>query len=306
MSVVRTLAFLGAGGLLTYALYKWMQKPVAAPGSVLATPLLPAQPTQTGLPIMSPSDLGTGFNIGSDVGSLPVLSPSYSTPDLLTAGNDPSQQLFDPSNFANVPSTYYSDMQIVDPGVTDQVDLSNLDQAPIDVGALTSKNTTPQAVAAVTGGLSPLTQPIQTGATSYSQRLLSWIEGWEHFIPYKYADGAQYSIGYGTRWVAGMPTTITQPQAEQALIGELNSAASQVSAAVTVPLSQNQFDALVSFQFNTGAINRVAPYLNAGDVTGALNDLNKYIKIGTTVSSGLVNRRNAETQMFTNGVYTGP
>src|ERR1700758_619687 len=65
------------------------------------------------------------------------------------------------------------------------------------------------------------------------------------------------TIGYGHTSAAGPPRVyvgqeITEPQAEAILEADLRSVELEVEHLVKVPLSQNQFDALVSFQYNTG------------------------------------------------------
>src|SRR3954449_306614 len=68
------------------------------------------------------------------------------------------------------------------------------------------------------------------------------------------------TIGYGHTNAAHDPTKttkglrITQKQASDILRNDLAPIEESVSKAVTVPLTQHQFDALVSFKFNTGRL----------------------------------------------------
>lgn len=75
-----------------------------------------------------------------------------------------------------------------------------------------------------------------------------------------------------------------------------------VVRAVTVPLKQHQFDALVSFHFNTGAIGRASlvKKLNAGDYAGAGAGLMAWVK-----PPELRKRREAERDLFLHGTYPG-
>lgn len=76
-----------------------------------------------------------------------------------------------------------------------------------------------------------------------------------------------------------------------------------VRALVDVPLTQNQFDALVSFTYNLG----VTAFANSASVLGWLNQgrykdvptgLRKYVYSGKTKLQGLVKRREEEARLF--------
>jgi GH24 family phage-related lysozyme (muramidase) len=75
-----------------------------------------------------------------------------------------------------------------------------------------------------------------------------------------------------------------------------------VSDNVKVPLTQNQFDALVSLSYNIGegafksstALKRI----NAGDYAGGAEAMKRFNKSGGGVMQGLVNRRNDEVRLF--------
>jgi lysozyme len=74
-----------------------------------------------------------------------------------------------------------------------------------------------------------------------------------------------------------------------------------VTSGVTVELTQNQFDALVSFAYNTGcgSLAKVAQILNTGDFAGATSKMKEYTKSGGVVLPGLVKRRAIEVNLFT-------
>ena len=71
---------------------------------------------------------------------------------------------------------------------------------------------------------------------------------------------------------------------------------------VTVPLTQNQFDALVCFTYNLGcsALKRstLRRLLNLGDYAGVPEQLNRWNKASGHVLWGLVLRRKAEGELF--------
>ncbi len=74
-----------------------------------------------------------------------------------------------------------------------------------------------------------------------------------------------------------------------------------VNAAVKVPLAQHEFDALVSFHFNTGAIGRASfvKKLNAGDKLGAAAGMLEWKK-----PAEIIKRRTAEMKLFRDGKYS--
>ena len=75
-----------------------------------------------------------------------------------------------------------------------------------------------------------------------------------------------------------------------------------VNRAVKVPVTQAQFDALVSFHYNTGAIGKASlvKRLNAGDVAGAATGFLAWMK-----PPEIKDRRTAEFALFAKGVYPG-
>lgn len=79
--------------------------------------------------------------------------------------------------------------------------------------------------------------------------------------------------------------------------------APDVERLVRVPLEQHEFDALVSFHFNTGALGRstLLKRLNAGDRAGAAAEFGRWTRGGGRVLAGLVRRRKAERHLFETG-----
>jgi lysozyme len=69
-----------------------------------------------------------------------------------------------------------------------------------------------------------------------------------------------------------------------------------------VPLTQGQFDALVSFSFNVGlgTLQRstLRQKVNRGDMAGAAEELLKYCMAGGKILKGLQNRRIDERALF--------
>lgn len=113
------------------------------------------------------------------------------------------------------------------------------------------------------------------------------------------------TIGYGHTNAAGPPTVnigdvITKDQADQILSNDLHKVENQVSSLVKVSLTQNQFDALVSFQFNTGALGKSSAlvFLNQGNYAEAADRLTLYVYSKGKLMAGLQKRRQAEKQIF--------
>jgi lysozyme len=77
----------------------------------------------------------------------------------------------------------------------------------------------------------------------------------------------------------------------------------QVAKAVTVPLKQHEFDALVSFHYNTGAIGKASfvKKLNAGDRAGAIKGIMDWRK-----PAEIIPRRTAERDLFRDGKCPAP
>lgn len=116
-----------------------------------------------------------------------------------------------------------------------------------------------------------------------------------------------WTIGYGHTSAAGAPEVkpgmvITKQEANEILIRDLVKYENAVNRLVKVPLTQNQFDALVSFTFNVGegalAKSTLLKKLNAGQYSAVPAELMKWTKGGGKELPGLVRRRRAEAAMW--------
>lgn len=110
------------------------------------------------------------------------------------------------------------------------------------------------------------------------------------------------TIGYGHTAGVAMGMKITQAEAERYLREDVRSFEHAVNRALTRPVSQNQFDALVSFAYNLGAGalrgSTLLKLLNAGDINGAADEFPKWNKAAGKVLEGLTKRRMKERQLF--------
>lgn len=115
------------------------------------------------------------------------------------------------------------------------------------------------------------------------------------------------TIGYGHTSAAGAPLvkkgmTITAEEAEAILRRDLGQYEAAVLDAVKVPITTNQFAALVSFTFNVGPGNllpsTLLKKLNAGDYAGAADQFGRWNKADGKTLAGLTKRRAAERALF--------
>lgn len=111
-----------------------------------------------------------------------------------------------------------------------------------------------------------------------------------------------WTIGYGHTAGVRPGDTLTAQMADVLLRQDVTAAEGCVNRHATVSLTQNQFNALVSFVFNLGCENfrrsTLLKKLNAGDVQGAAEELLRWVRAGNVTLSGLVRRRMAEKALF--------
>lgn len=116
-----------------------------------------------------------------------------------------------------------------------------------------------------------------------------------------------WTIGVGHTAAAGPPApkagmTITAAQSDEILARDIPKYEKPVNDAVKVPLTQNQFDALVSLAFNIGggafAKSTLVKKLNKRDYGGAAAAFMSWDKAGGKRIPGLTTRRNAERKQF--------
>jgi lysozyme len=140
---------------------------------------------------------------------------------------------------------------------------------------------------------------------------LRLIEAFEAFMPTPYLCPAGYwTIGYGHLLVgdrASWPTSISQEEAEALLEADVRKAEGAVLRLIRVPLSNEQFDALVSFTFNLGGgalqRSRLRSMVNREDHTEVPEEFLRWVRAGGKVLRGLVRRRAAEGRLYGTG-YT--
>lgn len=136
-----------------------------------------------------------------------------------------------------------------------------------------------------------------------SQAGLDLIKGFEGFSAKPYRDANGYSIGYGHFILPGEKIAeVDTVEAELLLASDTAKAQAAINTYVKVPLSQNQYDALVSFVYNVGVgafkTSTALKRLNMGDYKGAADAMTWFNKSQGQILQALVNRRAAERDLF--------
>lgn len=117
--------------------------------------------------------------------------------------------------------------------------------------------------------------------------------------------GVPWTIGWGATGPGIGPGTVwTRAQCDARLEADIARHAADVERALAgVPTSQGQFDALVSFHYNTGAIQRatLTRLHREGNYVAAAAEFARWNKAGGRVLQGLVRRRAAEAELYRAG-----
>lgn len=135
---------------------------------------------------------------------------------------------------------------------------------------------------------------------------LNLIKRFEGFSANPYLCPANiWTIGYGhviLPYERESLTHVDEAQAERLLVQDMHAAEQAVRNLITIPLRQNQFDALVSFTFNLGSgtlqrstLRRV---INRGDEESVAGQWMRFVWAGGRKLSGLVRRREAELALY--------
>ncbi len=152
---------------------------------------------------------------------------------------------------------------------------------------------------------------------SLSPAGLEFLKRWEGFSPRLCNENGHCTVGYGSVMHTGAcdGRPVEQPYAsgisEDAAAQLLSQQASDVRALIdeslTVPLTQNQSDALLSLAYDIGADafkgSTLVQKLNAGDTSGAAAEIRKWTKEqrpdgGQADVPMLLKRRDAEAELF--------
>ena len=134
---------------------------------------------------------------------------------------------------------------------------------------------------------------------------VEFIKGWETLalVPYPCAAGViTWGYGHARKRVEPVPESVTEEGAEQLLARDITDACKSVLRLIRVPLTDEQFDALVSFAFNVGggALQRstLRQLVNREEHGDVPDEFLKWIRAGGKVLHGLVRRRRAEGEIY--------
>jgi GH24 family phage-related lysozyme (muramidase) len=127
-------------------------------------------------------------------------------------------------------------------------------------------------------------------------------EGMVEAYPDPGTGGDPWTIGWGATGRGIGPGTVwTRAQCDERLESDLVRYASDVANALgDAETSQSQFDALVSFHYNTGAIGRatLTKRHKAGNFDAAAQEFSRWNRAGGRAMKGLTRRRNAEASLY--------
>ena len=143
---------------------------------------------------------------------------------------------------------------------------------------------------------------------SLSDNGMKLLEQFEGLRLEAYLDSASIAtIGFGSiKYPNGnkvkLGDKITKAQAKEYKLHDLKEFENTVNTSVKFPLTQNQYDALVSLSYNIGSgafkNSTLLKKLNSGNYKGAAEQFLVWNKVNSKKVQGLVNRREAERNLF--------
>lgn len=146
---------------------------------------------------------------------------------------------------------------------------------------------------------------VAAGVTLAAASLMAFVANWEGDERTAYADKLAYNVPTVCNGHTGPDVKVgdvwTKAQCDAVLVRNLEKHGSGLLKCVTVPLNQNQFDALSSWTFNVGVGaacgSTLVKLLNQGQYTSACNQLPRWNRAGGKEVRGLTNRRMAERDL---------
>lgn len=135
-----------------------------------------------------------------------------------------------------------------------------------------------------------------------NQAGLSLLKNFEGCRLRAYPDvGGKQTVGYGHTVSVSEGQSITQDQADTFLLEDLAIAEAEVQTLIQVPLSDNQFSALVSLVFNCGRrplTGTLGAKLNNRRYSDAADEFLRWDHVNGNIVEGLSDRRASERALF--------
>jgi len=183
-----------------------------------------------------------------------------------------------------------------------QADVDKLDHAIDSAEASLAGTPTPQPQPAPPAGARQLGQAGIDLIKSFEGCAKARDDGRFDAYPDPGTGGDPWTIGWGSTGQGIAKGLIwSQAQCDERFEQDMQRYADEVSHALgDATATPNQFDALVSFQYNTGALpgSTLLKLHKTGDYAGAANEFGKWVHAGHKVLPGLVRRRAAEAALY--------
>lgn len=141
-----------------------------------------------------------------------------------------------------------------------------------------------------------------------SNELIRMLKDYEAFSSTTYLDVAGLqTIGYGHLILEGeiFNEPITMDFAHKLLISDITRKAAPILNRISVPLTQKQVDALVSFAYNVGvpaSDSQIIQAVNRKDHLHVPREMLSWINAGGKPRKGLVTRRLKEAVLYIEGI----
>ena len=134
---------------------------------------------------------------------------------------------------------------------------------------------------------------------------VDFIASWEGFREQAYkCPAGTWTVGYGHTLNVSAGDRVTEEQAKRLMVEDIERVVGRLAPFIYVPVSQNQFVALVSLAFNVGPnyvlthCHKLMHNLNCGDYEGCADEFLDITRANGKVIKGLVSRRQAEHDLF--------
>lgn len=147
-------------------------------------------------------------------------------------------------------------------------------------------------------------QPILLYPPNLAANFIAEQEGFSG-LAYKCPAGV-WTIGFGHTKDVREGDAVTRSEAYQLLSEDLVKTQEELASLVKVPVTENQFIALMSWLYNLGNTmevrrSKLLRELNSGKEELAAQEFPRWVKSGNKIIKGLVLRREREKELFVRG-----